>query len=70
MGNSMLKPLKTKTDFMIEQLGDKFNTDFENNKKVIASLNLGFSKKTRNRMAGYAVRVKKRMEQKEKNKEE
>jgi len=66
MGNSMLKPLKTKTDFMLDELGDKFDTDFEKNKKTISNLKLPFSKKTVNRMAGYAVRVKKRVQKKNK----
>ena len=60
MGNSMLKPLKTKSDYIKEQLGDKISTDFEENKKVLNSLDLPLSKKTRNRMAGYLVRVSKK----------
>ena len=56
MGNSMLRPLKTKSNFMREQLGDKLGDDFEKNKKTISSLKLPLSKKTRNRMAGYIVR--------------
>ena len=60
MGNSMLKPLKTKSDYIKKQLGDKISTDFEENKKVLNSLDLPLSKKTRNRMAGYLVRVSKK----------
>lgn len=65
MGNSMLKPLKTKSDFMRDQLGDKLGTDFEKNKKTISSLKLPLSKKTVNRMAGYVVRETKKAAKKD-----
>jgi small subunit ribosomal protein S17e len=34
-----------------------FGTDFENNKKFLTSLNVGVSKKMRNKVAGYATRI-------------
>ncbi len=60
MGNSMQKPLKTKSVYMKEQLGDKLGDDFEQNKKTISSLKLPMSKKTVNRISGYLVRETKR----------
>jgi len=65
MGNSMQKPLKTKSDFMREQLGEKLGKDFESNKKTISSLKLPISKKTRNRMSGYIVRETKKASKKD-----
>lgn len=64
MGNSMPKPLKTKSDYMREnmpELGD----NFEKNKKAISSLKLPLSKKTKNRMAGYIVRETKKANKKD-----
>jgi len=66
MGNSMPKPLKTKSGYMKEQLGDKLGDSFENNKKTISNLKLPISKKTRNRMAGYLVRETKKAKKKSK----
>lgn len=65
MGNSMLRPLKTKSDYMMEQLGDKLGTDFTQNKKTISDLKLPISKKVRNRMAGYIVRTIKQKNKKD-----
>ena len=59
MGNAMLTPLKTKAEHLMQSLGEKLNTDFENNKKMIKSLNLPFSRHTINRISGYIVRYKK-----------
>ena len=56
----MQKPLKTKSVYMKEQLGDKLGDDFEQNKKTISSLKLPMSKKTVNRISGYLVRETKR----------
>lgn len=64
MGNSMPKPLKTKSDFMRTQLPE-LGDDFEKNKKVISSLKLPLSKKTKNRMAGYVVRETKKANKKD-----
>jgi ribosomal protein S17E len=60
MGNSMLKPLKTKAEYIIENTDDKTSTDFNKNKKAIKSLELPFSKSTVNKMSGYIVRCKKK----------
>jgi small subunit ribosomal protein S17e len=34
-----------------------FGTEFENNKKFLQSLNVGVTKKIRNKVAGYATRL-------------
>jgi ribosomal protein S17E len=60
MGKAMLKPLKTKAEYMLEELGDKLTIDFENNKKVIVGLNLPFSKTVVNKLAGFIAREKKK----------
>lgn len=60
MGKSMLKPLKTKADTIIEALGDKVTTDFETNKKRIKELKLPLTKTNINKIAGYMVRTKKK----------
>lgn len=65
MGNSMLRPLKTKSEYMMENLGDKLGTDFTQNKKTISDLKLPISKKVRNRMAGYIVRTIKQKNKKD-----
>lgn len=63
MGNSMLKPLKTKAEYIIDALGNKLNDNFDNNKKQINSLKLPFSKSTINKLAGFITRMKKRKEE-------
>ncbi len=60
MGNSMQKPLKTKSEYIMEDLNDKLTSSFENNKKVVKSLGLPLSKKVVNKISGYIVRVKKK----------
>ncbi len=55
---------------MIKKLGmkllkanpDKFTTDFDTNKNIIKQLGIIDSKKIRNKVAGYIVRLKKREE--------
>lgn len=61
----MLRPLKTKSEYMMENFGDKLGPDFAKNKKTISDLNLPISKKVRNRMAGYIVRTIKRKNKKD-----
>ena len=41
----------------MERFPDKFNTDFENNKKIVAALTSISSTKLRNRIAGYTTRL-------------
>lgn len=42
---------------LVEQFPDKFTTDYENNKKLIKTLTNVSSKKIRNRVAGYIIRL-------------
>jgi len=42
---------------LVELYPDKFNTDFQNNKKVVESLAQIYSAKLRNRIAGYITRL-------------
>lgn len=64
MGNSMLKPLKTKSGHVIDACKEKTGTTFDKNKKAIKDLKLPFSKKTINKMAGYITRTKRRAAEK------
>jgi small subunit ribosomal protein S17e len=49
--------VKRTTLELIEKYSKSFNTDFDHNKKFLAELNIGVSKKMRNKVAGYATRV-------------
>jgi small subunit ribosomal protein S17e len=42
---------------LVEQFPNKFTTDYENNKKLIKTLTNVSSKKIRNRVAGYIIRL-------------
>jgi small subunit ribosomal protein S17e len=42
---------------LIEKYPRSFNTEFDQNKKFLTELNIGISKKMRNKVAGYATRV-------------
>ncbi|MEW5896319.1 MAG: 30S ribosomal protein S17e [Nanoarchaeota archaeon] len=59
MGRIKTTFIKRKTKELIKMHGDKFSTDFEQNKKLTASYANVFSKKLRNIIAGYATRLKK-----------
>jgi small subunit ribosomal protein S17e len=49
--------VKRTTLELIDKYSKSFNTDFDHNKKFLAELNIGVSKKMRNKVAGYATRV-------------
>lgn len=49
--------VKRTTLELINKYERSFNTDFDHNKKFLAELNIGVSKKMRNKVAGYATRV-------------
>ena len=55
MGKSVPKGVKTKAEILMEESKD-FSKDFEKNKEIINSMDLGFSKKIRNLVAGYITR--------------
>lgn len=55
MGKSVPKGVKTKAEILMNE-NKEFSRDFEKNKEVINSMDLGFSKKIRNLIAGYIAR--------------
>lgn len=54
---TMIKNLGMK---LLKKYPDKFTSDFEHNKLVLKELGIIDSKKIRNKVAGYIVRLKKR----------
>ena len=59
MGRIKQKLIKSLTIEAYEKFGDKFTTDFNENKVVLNSIQQDMSKKMRNVVAGYAARLKK-----------
>lgn len=59
MGRIKTKLVKARTGEVFEKFQEEFTTDFDKNKKVLDSVQLGASKKLRNVIAGYATRMKK-----------
>lgn len=57
MGKVRTEMVKRTTLELINKYSKSFNTDFDHNKKFMAELNIGVSKKMRNKVAGYATRV-------------
>ena len=57
MGKVRTEMVKRTTLELIDKYSKSFNTDFDHNKKFLAELNIGVSKKMRNKVAGYATRV-------------
>jgi len=55
---------------LLEKYPDKFTTDFETNKKLVAELTDITSKRFRNRVAGYITRLVKLMRSAEEPSEE
>ena len=53
MGKAVPRGVKTKAHTLIQLYPDSFSKDFEKNKEFLNSLNLPFSKLTRNLIAGY-----------------
>mgnify|MGYP000734069088 CR=1 FL=1 len=65
MGSVRTKNIKNVAFDLYEAYPDKFNNDFENNKKILDELKLANSKHQRNKIAGYMVRVVKKRSRKE-----
>ena len=59
MGRIKTRVLKSITKEIMEKYGEKFDTDFEKNKVLVAEAADIPSKKLRNIVAGYATRLKK-----------
>ncbi len=52
--------IKRNTREILDKFGDKFTTDFEENKKILVEFVKLNSKKIRNRIAGYITFLKKK----------
>jgi len=57
MGKILTSGLKNKALEVYKLYPDKFSTDFDHNKQVLNELEIPFSKKVRNVIAGYLCRV-------------
>jgi small subunit ribosomal protein S17e len=57
MGRIRGKWIKNMAKKFVEKYPDKFNADFENNKKTLGGFNLLDDKSVRNKVAGYIVDV-------------
>ena len=57
MGKVRTEMVKRTTLELIKKYSRSFNTEFDHNKKFLTELNIGVSKKMRNKVAGYATRV-------------
>jgi len=57
VGKVRTEMVKRTTLELIDKYSKSFNTDFDHNKKFLTELNIGVSKKMRNKVAGYATRV-------------
>lgn len=62
MGKAVPRNIKQRANLLIEKFPDETTDDFEKNKEFINSMELPFSKKTRNLMAGFITRQKKQKE--------
>jgi small subunit ribosomal protein S17e len=62
MGRIRTKMIKNLAKKLLKPYPDRFTTSFEHNKSVLKELNVIDSKKIRNKVAGYIVRLKKREE--------
>ncbi len=60
MGRIKTRMIKNIGKKLVKMYPDKFTTDFEHNKAVLKELGIIDSKKVRNKVAGYIVRLKKR----------
>jgi len=59
MGRIKTKLTKALTNEVFGKYKEEFTTDFDENKKIIDSVQRGASKKLRNVVAGYTTRLKK-----------
>lgn len=62
MGRIRTKEVKRLAKQLVEKYGDRFSKDFETNKQVLNELGIFSSKKMRNKVAGYIVRLMKQKE--------
>ena len=57
MGKQRSKILRRRAQELMNLYPDKFNVDFENNKKILEGLNIFYSTISRNIVAGILVRL-------------
>lgn len=60
MGRIRSKFIKRNTRQIIDEHGEKFGSDFSKNKQALSGVVTTFSKKIRNRLAGYLTFIKKK----------
>lgn len=58
MGKVRIAAVKKVARELVERYPDKFTTDYESNKKVLADLVDAKTKRLRNRVVGYVTRLK------------
>lgn len=56
MGKAISKGLKSKAEFLLKTVPEKFGTEFEKNKHTLVELGIPFTKLNRNLLAGYIAR--------------
>lgn len=61
MGNIRTKDIKKVSFEVVKMYPERFNADFENNKKSINELNITDTKLLRNKIAGYVTRIARRI---------
>jgi len=62
MGRIKTKDIKNIGKELVEKFPDKFNINFEYNKRVLDDLKIFDSKRMRNKIAGFIVRLMKQLE--------
>lgn len=61
MGNIRTADIKKMSNQLLQKFPDKFNVNFENNKKSLEEMKLFDSKIVRNKIAGYIARLARRV---------
>lgn len=56
LGKAVPKAIKMRVETLLQEIPEKFSTDFEKNKEALNSLNLPFSVFDRNMMAAFLTR--------------
>lgn len=56
MGKAVSKALKSKAEFLLENIPEKFSEDFYQNKQALRDLQIPFSAVNRNWLAGFITR--------------
>ena len=64
MGKAVSKALKSKAEFLLENVPEKFSEDFVRNKQALRDLQIPFSAVNRNWLAGYLTRKVKQKKEK------